>query len=366
MSTVAEHKSNGHAAATIARTHIGPVPFEHEELVVRRGLRSDVYMAVAIHSTVLGPALGGIRIWHYGDVDEGVRDVLRLANGMTHKAAVAGLDLGGGKGVICAPAEPPDPARRRAMLLDFGDLVNSLAGRYITAEDVGVTPADLAVIAERTEHVTGLDAERGGSGDPSPFTALGVEAAMRACMRSKFGSAELEGRRVAIAGLGHVGAKLARRLADAGAELIVSDLDPGKRAIAESLGARWVEPEHELLVDCEALAPCALGGVIDDEIVPLLRCGVICGCANNQLSSPGLADELADRDILYAPDYVVNAGGLIHVYREIRGYSEEEAVELALEIESTLDRVFELAGEQEITPLAAAEHLAAERLAAAG
>jgi leucine dehydrogenase len=366
MSTVAEHKSNGHAATAIARTQIGPVPFEHEELVVRRGLRSDVYIAVAIHSTALGPALGGVRVWHYGDVVEGVRDVLRLALGMTAKAAVAGLDLGGGKGVICVPAEPPDPERRRAMLLDFGDLVNSLAGRYITAEDVGVTPADLAVIAERTDHVTGLDAERGGSGDPSPFTALGVEAAMRACLRSRFGSPELDGRRVAIAGLGHVGSKLARRLADAGAELVVSDLDPAKRAIAESLGARWVEPEHELLAECDALAPCALGGVIDREVVPLLRCEVICGCANNQLASPELADELADRDILYAPDYVVNAGGLIHVYREIRGYSEEEAVELVLKIEATLDRVFELAHEQEITPLAAAERLAAERLAAAG
>jgi leucine dehydrogenase len=367
MSTVTEQKANGHAVARApARSAIGPAPFEHEELVVRRGLRSDVHMAVAIHSTALGPALGGVRIWHYGDVAEGIGDVLRLARGMTRKAAVAGLDLGGGKGVICAPATPPDADRRRAMLLDFGDLVESLAGRYITAEDVGATPADLAMIAERTAHVTGLDAERGGSGDPSPFTALGIEMAMRACLRSRYGSTELDGHRIAVAGLGHVGAKLARRLADAGAELVVSDLDPGKRAIAEQLGARWVEPEHELLVECDALAPCALGGVIDREIVPLLRCEVICGCANNQLADPTIADELAERGILYAPDYVVNAGGLIHVYREIRGYSEAEAIELVLAIGPSLDRVFELADEHGITPLDAAERLAQERLATSG
>ena len=366
MSTITQRESNGHSAATLTRPTIGPVPLEHEELVVRRGLRSDVYMAVAIHSTALGPALGGVRLWHYADAVDGIRDALRLARGMTFKAAVAGLDLGGGKGVICAPAEPPTDVRRRAMLLDFGDLVASLGGRYITAEDVGTTPADLAVIAERAVYVTGLDAERGGSGDPSPFTALGVVSAMRACLRVRFGSGELRGRKVAIAGLGHVGAKLARRLADAGAELVVSDLDRGKRAIAESLGARWIEPEHELLAECDILAPCALGGVIDREIVPLLRCEVICGCANNQLAEDGIADALAERGILYAPDYVVNAGGLIHVYKEIRGYTEAEATELVRGIEATLDRVLAIARQGSITPLAAAERLARERLGAAG
>jgi leucine dehydrogenase len=365
MSTIAEPKRNGRAV-TVARPEADRIPLEHEELVVRRGLRSDVYMAVAIHSTALGPALGGVRLWHYDDAIDGIRDALRLAHGMTCKAAVAGLDLGGGKGVICAPAKPPSPDRRRAMLLDFGDLVESLRGRYITAEDVGTTPADLGVIAERTDNVTGLDAAHGGSGDPSPFTALGVEAAMRACLRDRFGSPELRGRKVAIAGLGHVGAKLARRLADAGAQLVVSDLDRGKRAVAESLGARWIEPEHELLPDCDILAPCALGGVLDDETVPLLRAEIVCGCANNQLADDGVAAELADRGILFAPDYVVNAGGLIHVYREIRGYSEDEAVELVLGIEATLDRVLEIAHEDSIIPLAAAERLADERLAVTG
>jgi leucine dehydrogenase len=356
-------KANGRPAAAIAPP-VAPVQLEHEDLVVHRGQRSDLYMAVAIHSTALGPALGGVRLWHYGEVIEGVRDALRLAHGMTYKAAVAGLDLGGGKGVICAPSGPPDAERRRAMLLDFGDLVESLGGRYITAEDVGMTPADLAVIAERTAHVTGLDAARGGSGDPSPFTAMGLEAAMHACARERFGSPELRGLRIGIAGLGHVGANLARRLADAGAVLVVSDINPAKRAIAEELGARWVEPERLLLVNSDILAPCALGGAIDHELVPRLSCDAICGSANNQLADEALADELAARDILYAPDYVVNAGGLIHVYREIRGYSEEEAVELVLGIEMTLDRVLDIAESEGITPLAAAKRLAEERLVA--
>jgi leucine dehydrogenase len=319
-------------------------------------------MTIAVHSTALGPALGGMRIWHYPDRIDGVRDALRLARGMTYKAAVAGLDLGGGKGVICAPPTPPSEKQRRALLLDFGDLVESLDGRYVTAEDVGVTPGDIAVVAERTDHAAGLGAECGGSGDPSPFTALGIEAAMRACARKRFGSPELDGLTVSIAGLGHVGSALARRLADAGANLLVSDLDSSRRAVAESLGARWVEPERELLVECDILAPCALGGAIDHAIAPLLRCEIVCGSANNQLADDGLAGELERRGILYAPDYVVNAGGLIHVYKEIRGYSEEEAVELVLGIEATLDRVLAIAAERAITPLAASQTLAEARL----
>ncbi len=362
MSAVAKPRTNGAPSRRAAPNGIGPVPLEHEELLVRRGRRSGLYMAVAVHSTALGHALGGARIWHYPEPVDGIRDSLRLARGMTFKAAVAGLDLGGGKGVICAPSTPPDAEERRALLLDFGDLVESLDGRYVTAEDVGVTPGDMAVIAERTAHVAGLGAERGGSGDPSPFTALGIEASMRACARARFGSPELDGLTIAIAGLGHVGSALARRLIDAGAELVVSDLDSGKRSLAESLGARWVEPEHELLVDCDVLAPCALGGAIDHSVIGLLRCAIVCGCANNQLADDGLAGELERRGILYAPDYVVNAGGLIHVYREIRGYSEEEAVELVLGIEATLDRVLAIAAERGITPLAASQRLAEARL----
>lgn len=345
---------------------VGPVPVEHEDLVLHRGSRSRSYVIVAVHSTTLGPALGGARLWHYPATTDAVRDALRLARGMTFKAAAAGLALGGGKGVICAPPHVPTGQERRDLLLDFGDLVETLDGRYTTAEDVGISPPDLVTIRERTAHVAGLPPERGGSGDPSPFTALGVEAAMRACARIRFGSPVLAGLRIAVAGLGHVGEKLARRLVEHGAEVAASDIDPAKRRIADELGARWIEPDEEIVAECDILAPCALGGAIDAANLPLLRCRIVCGCANNQLADESLAELLAARGILYAPDFVVNVGGLIHVYREIRGYSEEHARELVLDIERNLEGILRTAQERAITPLDAARAVAMERLEAAG
>jgi leucine dehydrogenase len=370
MSAVATQQSKTQGAVLPGRDSqpgtVAPVPLEHEDLVVHRGARSDRYVIVAIHSTALGPALGGVRLWHYPATTDAVRDALRLARGMTFKAAAAGLALGGGKGVICGQPQSPTGRERRDLLLDFGDVVESLAGRYITAEDVGTSPPDLVVIRERTGHVTGLPPERGGSGDPSPFTALGVEAAMRACARVRFGSPELARLRIVVAGLGHVGEKLARRLTEDGALVAVSDIDPAKRRIAGELGARWLEPDEEMVAECDILAPCALGGAIDSRNLPLLRCEIVCGCANNQLADESLAEALAAREILYAPDFVVNAGGLIHVYREIRGYSEEHAHELALGIDQNLEGILRTAEEREITPLRAARAVALERLDAAG
>jgi leucine dehydrogenase len=369
MSTVASRQATGSAPGAALppsrspTSSVPPVPLEHEDLVLHRGARSGRYVIVAIHSTALGPALGGVRLRHYPATTDGVRDALRLARGMTLKAAAAGLALGGGKGVICGPERPPTGRERRDLLLDFGDLVESLEGRYITAEDVGISPLDLVEIRERTAHVTGLPHDRGGSGDPSPFTALGVEAAMRASARARFGSPELVGRRIVIAGLGHVGAKLAARLVEHGAEVAVSDIDAAKRKLASELGVEWIEPTEELVAECDILAPCALGGAINRANLPLLRCAVVCGCANNQLADERLATDLDERGILYAPDFVVNAGGLIHVYREIRGYSEEHARELALGIEGNLDGIFEAAAESSVTPLEAARELALERLA---
>ena len=238
------------------------------------------------------------------------------------------------------------------MLLDFADLVESLEGRYITAEDVGLSPDDLVVISERTEHLTGLPPSQGGSGDPSPFTALGVEAAMRACVRERFGSPDLEGRVVAVVGLGHVGEKLTRRLAADGAVLLLSDIDDRKRALAGEVDGQWVEPSDAMVAEC--CAPCALGGAVNDANAKRLRCEIVCGSANNQLASEGLAGTLAEQGILYAPDFIVSAGGLIHVYKEIRGYSEEHARELALGIEDTIDDVLEAAAQRSITPLRAA------------
>jgi leucine dehydrogenase len=361
VSAVAGGITNGRRAESVP-----PVDFDHEELVIRRGPRSGMETIVAIHSTTLGPALGGVRLWRYGSMLDVARDALRLARGMTYKAAAAGLDLGGGKGVIAAPEGPDlDGQRRRDALLDFGDLVESLDGRYITAEDVGISPEDLVAIRERTSQVTGLPPEHGGSGDPSPFTAIGVEAAIRACLAEAFGSEELHGRRIAIAGVGHVGAKLATRLAERGAELILSDIDPSKRMLAETLGADWVEPEAELVVDCDVLAPCALGGAIHEGNVDELRCSIVCGSANNVLADDALAERLAGREIIYAPDFIANAGGLIHVYGEIHDLSDEETVALAEGIRNSISWVLEAARMRAITPLAAAYAVARERLEAA-
>jgi leucine dehydrogenase len=374
MATAVRHHGNGHhgngatAVAAPARTQpasIPPVEFDHEELVIRRGPRSGVHCIIAVHSTALGPALGGLRLWSYPEVVDGARDALRLANGMTYKAAAAGLDLGGGKGVICAPPDGLRGERRRAALLDFGDLVESLDGRYITAEDVGIGPDDLVVIRERTTHLTGLPTDKGGTGDPSPFTAIGVEAAIRACVWARFGDRDLRGRTVAVVGLGHVGAALAKRLAEAGCHLLVSDIADERRLLAQQLEATWVDPREAMLCECDVLSPCALGGAISESNVDRLRCEVICGSANNQLADESLAERLAERDILFAPDFIANAGGLINVYREIAGYDGARAVKLALGIEGTMRSILRAAEERAITPLAAAHELADERLAAA-
>lgn len=341
-----------------------PAGHDHEELVVQTGERSGATMAVAIHSTLLGPALGGVRLWRYLRDEDGVSDALRLARGMTFKAAAAGLDLGGGKGVICSPSTaPPTGEKREAILLDFGDLVESLDGHYVTAEDVGTSPEDMAVIGTRTPHVTGMPEDRGGTGDPSPFTAIGVQAAMRAAAKSAFGSGDLGGRRVVITGLGHVGQHLARGLTEAGADLAASDIDARKRAVADALGAEWLEPDHALEAECDVVSPCAVGGAIHAGNVGRLRCGIVCGAANNQLADESLAEVLASRGILYTPDFIANAGGLINVYREIHSYPAERAKELALGIEGTTARVLTQAATLGTTPLEAARALASERLA---
>ena len=365
---VKHHDGNGTATLAARRsepTSIPPVAFDHEELAVRRGERSGVYCVVAVHSTVLGPALGGLRMWCYPEVADGARDALRLASGMTYKASAAGLNLGGGKGVICAPPEGLRGELRRAALLDFADLVESLDGRYITAEDVGIGPADLVVIHERTNHLTGLPTEEGGTGDPSPFTAIGVEAAIRACVQARFGTRDLRGRTIAIVGLGHVGASLAKRLAESDCRLLVSDIADERRLLAQQLGATWVDPREVMVAECDVLAPCALGGAISSANVSSLRCDVICGSANNQLADESLAERLAERGILYAPDFIANAGGLINVYREIAGYDAAKAVKLALGIEGTMTSILRAAEARGITPFAAAHELADERLAAA-
>ncbi len=343
------------------------VSLDHEELVIRRGRRSGLYTVVAVHSTALGPALGGCRMWRYQSSADGARDALRLSRAMTFKAAAAAVPLGGGKGVICTePGGPPAGRRRRDALLDFADTVNTLEGRYVTAEDVGTSARDMAAIAAGTRHVTGLARSKGGSGDPSPFTALGVEAAMRACCERRFGSPDLGGRTVAIVGAGRVGSKLARRLARAGARVTLADIDDSKRSVAESLPrARWADPSTALLADVDVLAPCALGGAIDEVVVERLRCQVVCGSANNQLAHDGLGEDLAARGVLYAPDFITSAGGLINIAVELEGYSPALARRRVGEIEETMAEVLERAERDGVTPLESAHEIARARLAGA-
>ena len=341
------------------------VALDHEELVVRRGRRSGAYTIVAVHSTALGPSVGGCRMWRYVDSAAAARDALRLSRAMTFKNAAAGLRMGGGKGVIVAdPGVAPTAERRREMLLDFADTVNTLDGRYITAEDVGTSADDMATIGTATDHVAGLARELGGSGDPSPFTALGVEAAMRACVERRFGATELDGRSVAVVGAGHVGSALARRLAAAGARLVLADIDPERRALADELGAAWVEPSAALRAEVDVLAPCALGGVLDQTTIPLLRAPIVCGAANNQLAHDGLADDLAAHDILYAPDFVANAGGIINISVELEpvGYDPDEATRRVAAIEQTMTALLDEAELAGTSPLAAAYALARRRL----
>lgn len=310
-------------------------------------------------------------MWTYADVQLAALDVLRLSRAMTYKAACADLPLGGGKGVIALPGGRGPVrltgARRRDALLDFGDAVETLGGRYLTAEDVGIGSRDMPVMAERTAHVTGLATRRGGSGDPSPFTAIGVEAAIRTTCGRLFGTPSLRGRTIAVLGLGHVGSRVAKLCARAGAQLVVTDVDPQKRSLAEQLGARWTTPARALTAKVDVLSPCALGAVFTEATVPTLRCRAIAGAANNQLADERVAKLLAARGILWAPDFVVNAGGIVNVAAELReaGYDAAVARRDCRAIGDTLAEVFAAADAERVTPLLAANALAERRLLAA-
>jgi leucine dehydrogenase len=305
-------------------------------------------------------------MWAYDDARAAMRDAMRLSRAMTFKAAVADLKLGGGKGVIMTPVgRRLSSERRHAALLDFADAVEALDGHYITAEDVGTSSRDMLVIARETRHVVGRARGQGGSGDPSPFTALGVEIAARACCERVFGSPDLSERSVCVIGLGHVGSRVAKLCARAGATLTVADVDAGKQALADQLGARWMTPERALEAPVDVIVPCALGGILDHESVPRLRCAIVAGAANNQLADDSVADLLAARGVLWAPDFVVNAGGLINVAEELYGYDAAAVRRRVRGIAGTLRRIFEDADAIGATPLTAAMELARRRLAAA-
>jgi leucine dehydrogenase len=331
-------------------------------VLVRRGRRTGVFTMVAVHSMVRGPALGGCRMWRYDDSRAALRDVLRLSRAMTYKSAVAGLPLGGGKGVIVLPLDAPVPRSRarRDVLLDFGDTVDALGGHYITAEDVGTSSKDMETIAEQTPHVTGLSRRRGGSGDPSPYTALGVLAAISASCERAFGSTSLRGRSVCVSGLGHVGMRVAKTLLRAGATVLGTDIDRAKREQVRAVGGRWIAPDGASSHPVDVVAPCALGGVLTPESVATLQAPVVAGAANNQLAEDTVAELLEDRGVLWAPDFVANAGGIINIAVELEreGYDPARARTRVRGIADTLRRIYDDAAAARTTPLAAAMALA--------
>ncbi|MGP3974025.1 Glu/Leu/Phe/Val dehydrogenase dimerization domain-containing protein [Streptomyces sp. 8N114] len=336
----------------------------HELVQVVRGRRSSLAISIAIHSTSLGPAAGGCRIAHYDDPAAATADALRLAAAMTEKNALAGLPHGGAKAVVALPtAARPTGAERTALLHDLGDAIESLGGSYIAGPDVGSSPADMSVIGERTSHVCCRPVEDGGSGDSSLHTARGTVTALGAVADEIFGVPELSGRTFGVIGLGAVGAHVARLLDRAGARLVVTDVNPATRSLAEELGASWVHPDDALKTEVDVLVPAALGGLLTKHTVPLLRCAAVAGPANNQLDEPDTARLLAARGILWAPDVVVSSGGVIHATGvELRQESEELLTERIRGIALTLRQVFRMARDLQTTPAFAAGQLAAQRV----
>ena len=350
------------AAPTGVFGHAGAEGFE--QVVFFHDAQTALRAIIAIHSTALGPALGGTRFLAYPDEAAALADVCRLARAMTYKHAVAGLDHGGGKAVILGD---PRHVRSDALIRAYADCVDGLAGRYLTAEDVGTTQADIDLIHGRTPHVTGTSEVLGGSGDPSPATAWGVLCALGTVGARAWGTSSLRGRHVVVAGVGKVGAALVGHLTEAGARVTVADPDAAAVEAAVVLhGVEVVAPEAAHAIPCDVFAPCALGGVLSERTIPELRCTVVCGSANNQLAMPSDGRRMADRGVLYAPDYVVNAGGVINIAEERPHYDRSRAWQRIAGIADTLETVFELADEQDCTPPEAADRIAEARLAAAG
>jgi leucine dehydrogenase len=332
----------------------------HFKLDKATGLRA----IVAIHDTRLGPALGGCRFIHYDGDEAAVVDALRLARGMTYKAALAGLPHGGGKSVIIRPRQHFD---RVALFRAFGAFLEDLRGHYITAEDSGTGLEDMEVIRSVTKWVTGVDPSHGGSGDPSPFTALGVRRGIEACVEYKLGKTTLQGVHVAVQGVGHVGYHLCKELHACGAKITVADVDllKAERAHRE-FGAKAVPLDAIFDVDCDVFAPCALGSALNDETIPRLKARIVAGAANNQLALPRNGEDLHARGILYAPDYAINAGGLVNVAQEVVGYDERKSRDKTMNIRETIMEIVQRSDKLKAPTYKVADMLVEERLASAG
>ena len=332
---------------------------DHEHVAFNYDARSGLKAIIAIHNTHLGPALGGCRMWPYASDEEALRDVLRLSRGMTYKSAIANLKLGGGKAVIIGD---PRTGKTDALLHAMGDFIESLGGRYITAEDSGTKVADIATIAERTGHISGLVAGSEHGGDPSPTTAYGVFVGLKTAVRYRFGKSDLAGLKVALQGVGNVGFRLAKHLRDAGAEIYVTDIFEQNvdRAVAE-LGATAVSGDAIWNLDVDVFAPCALGASINDDTIPKLKAAIVAGAANNQLATEAHGEVLRQREILYAPDYVINAGGIIDAYYQRQGGSREQLMAHVEGIDKTLEEIFGRSERENLPTHSVANKMAEER-----
>lgn len=336
---------------------------DHEQVVICNDKASGLKAIIAIHNTTLGPALGGTRMWHYANHDDAMTDALRLSRGMTYKAAISGLNLGGGKAVIIG-----DPTMKsEALWRRYGKFVNSLNGKYITAEDVNTSTKDMEYIHMETKHVTGIPHYMGGSGDPSPFTAYGTFCGIKACAKKRWGSDELNGKKILVQGVGHVGQFLVGHLTKAGARVFICDIDQKKiKQTADAYKVEVVSPDEMLQMDIDIYAPCALGATVNDESIPKLKCEIIAGAANNQLKDEVVHGKaLIEKNILYAPDFLINAGGLMNVAAEAYGhYSEQKVTADVEEIYHRLHLIFDKAEKENLTNQAAAIKMAEERIAA--
>jgi leucine dehydrogenase len=332
----------------------------HEQLVVCSEPSVGLKAFIAIHDTTLGPAVGGTRIWPFETEDEAIMDVLRLSEAMTYKSAAADLPMGGGKALIMAD---PRKDKTEALLRAYGRHLDTLKGRYVTTTDVGSTSRDLEYIAMETEHVTGLPVNMGGSGDTSLMTGLGVYMGMKACAKVAWGTDSLSGRTVAMQGFGKVAYRTAEYLVKDGADLVATDIYEEARERARHMGARIVDPDEIYDVDCDIFSPCALGGVLNPRTIPRLTCSIIAGGANNQLLTGDDGVELHRKEVLYAPDYIINSGGVINVACEMDGaYNADRAREMTERIYGTMERVLEVSSREEIPTSQAANKLARERI----
>jgi len=338
---------------------------EHEQVIFCNDSATGLKAIIAIHNTTLGPALGGTRMWKYNTEEEALRDVLRLSRGMTYKAAVSGLNLGGGKAVIIGDSRT---GKSEALLRRFGKFVNSLSGKYITAEDVGINTKDMEYVYMETKHVTGIPEWLGGSGDPSPVTAFGVYMGMKAGAKKAYGNDSLAGKKVLVQGIGHVGTNLVKHLTKEGAKVYINDIFEDKlKVLSQETNAEIILGDSIFDLDIDIYAPCALGATLNDNTINRLKATVIAGAANNQLEDEQKhGNMILQKGIVYAPDFVINAGGLINVYSELQGFNKEAALLQAENIYNTTLSIFKVSEENKITTHQAAKQLAEERIAQVG